>query len=75
MARTKLVSIRLDVSNIAAAEELAKYMRYWTRSSVIDNILKCVFQTADRETLVNMVRYMHSSRRIQKVDFQDELKK
>lgn len=74
MARKKLVSIRLDVSNITAAEELAKDMVYWTRSGVIDQILTCVFQSADKETLVRMVRYLRRSTRTQKVIYQDEPK-
>lgn len=72
MAKTKLISIRLDVTNIEAAKKLAEDMRYWTRSSVIDRILKCVFESADKETLVRMVRYWHNATKTPKITFQED---
>lgn len=72
MARKKLVSIRLDESNLEAAEKLAGDMRYWTRSAVIDGILSCVFSCADTLSIQRMVRWTKFTDKGEKVTFIQE---
>lgn len=39
MERTKLISIRVNVATLAAIDDFCKSVRYWRRSTVINNLL------------------------------------
>lgn len=42
MERTKLTSIRLETDTLEKIEKLVERGRYWNRSEVINNLLRCV---------------------------------
>lgn len=54
---TQLVSVRLDNSTLAEIDALKIKLTWYSRSAIINNILTCVLNTADFNTLQSMVRY------------------
>ena len=56
MPQTKLISMRLSEDVVAKLDELAQGSRYWTRSSVVNELLKTVLDCATTNTLYSMIR-------------------
>lgn len=54
---TQLVSVRLDNPTLTDIEALKKKLEWYSRSAIINNLLKCVLDNADYKTLQRMVRY------------------
>ena len=54
---TQLVSVRLDNGTLAGLDELKKSMQYYSRSAIINRLLHCILNAADKKTLKEMVGY------------------
>ena len=58
MERTKLTSIRLETDNLEKIEKVVERERYYNRSEVINNLLKCVLtKFTDGQVHKMMQRY------------------
>lgn len=54
---TTLVSVRLDNDVLTNLNKAQKRLKYYTRSNLINNILRCVLLCADHATLGHILRY------------------
>ena len=57
MANLKLISVRIDPETLDKVEKLAADVVYWKRSTIISNIVTAVFDNADEEDIMKLVRY------------------
>lgn len=58
MERTKLTSIRLETEILEKIEKVVERERYWNRSEVINNLLRCVLtKFTDDQVHKMMQRY------------------
>lgn len=64
MERTKLTSIRLEKEIFEKIEELSINERYYNRSDVINNILKCVLTKFDSGQIIEMVHRYRWNRNV-----------
>lgn len=55
MENKKLISIRLDPDVVAKIDNMAKFNRYRTRSSIINQLLSVVLQCSTGETITKML--------------------
>lgn len=54
---TQLVSVRLDNGTLASLDKLKMSMQFYSRSAIINRLLHCILNAADKKTLKEMVRY------------------
>lgn len=54
---TTLVSVRLDNDVLVNLDKEVGHLRYYSRSQVINNILRCVLTNTDCKTLREIVGY------------------
>lgn len=54
---TTLVSVRLDNDVLVNLNKAQERMRYYSRSQVINNILRCVLDNTDGKTLREIIGY------------------
>lgn len=54
---TTLVSVRLDNDVLVNLKKEVEHLRYYSRSQVINNILRCVLLCTDHATLTHILRY------------------
>lgn len=54
---TTLVSVRLDNDVLTNLNKAQKRLQYYTRSNLINNILRCVLLCADNATFGHILRY------------------
>ena len=54
---TTLVSVRLDNDVLTNLNKAQKNLYYYTRSNLINNILRCVLLCTDHTTLGHILRY------------------
>lgn len=52
----KLISVRLDPETIEKIEKFVESRTYWTRNSVINNILSTVMNDFSEQQIYDMVR-------------------
>lgn len=54
---TTLVSVRLDNDVLTNLNKAQVRLQYYTRSNLINNILRCVLLCTDHDTLGHIIRY------------------
>lgn len=52
-----LVSVRMDNDVLVNLNKAQGHLRYYSRSQLINNILRCVLLCADHATLTHILRY------------------
>lgn len=72
MENLKLISVRLEPELLSKIDEKAKRVLYRTRSSVIANILKNVFDCAEDATISKLCDTYYAKEKNYKVSFRAE---
>lgn len=72
MENLKLISIRLEPELLSKIDAKAKRVTYRTRSSVIANILKNVFDCAEDGTISKLIDTYYAKEKNYKVTFRAE---
>lgn len=57
METKKLISLRIDSETCSQLDEIAKYLRYYKRSAVINGILDAVVDGLSKDEIRHLVRY------------------
>lgn len=57
MENLKLISVRMYPETLQKLNELALRKRYWTRSTIVNNIVTAIIDNADEKDIMELMQY------------------